>query len=98
MEIHRKGMEHLNPILRKQHAGRADQVKRQDVKPRSQAERVHISQQAKSLSKGKEVLRRTPDVRPEVVTALKAKIAAGEYRVDSRGLAEAILGGKIIDV
>jgi flagellar biosynthesis anti-sigma factor FlgM len=98
MEIHRKGMEHLNPILKKQLAGKAEQVAPPDLTTRGKPEQVNISQQAKSLSKGLEFLRNTSDVRAEVVAALKARVDAGEYRVDSRKLAEALLQNTIIDL
>ncbi len=98
MEIYRKGMESLNPILKKQLAEKAGQVNPPDLKPRSKPEQVNISQQAKDLSRGMDILRNTEDVRAEVVAALKARVEAGEYRVDSRKLAAALLQNTIIDL
>ncbi len=98
MEIHRKGMEHLNPILKKQLAGKPEQVNPPDLKPRTKPEKVNISQQAKNLSRGMDLLRGAADVRAEVVAGLKARVDAGEYRVDSRRLAEALLMNTLIDL
>ena len=98
MEIHRKGMEHLNPILKKQLAGKPEQVNPPDLKPRTKPEKVNISQQARDLSRGMDILRGAADVRAEVVATLKAKVEAGEYRVDSRRLAQALLKNTIVDL
>ena len=91
-------MEHLNAILKKQLAGKPEQVAPPDLKQRPKTEKVDISQQAKSMSRGMEIVRQAPDVRAEVVAALKARIESGDYKVDSRKLAEAILDNKIMDL
>ena len=98
MEIHRKGMEHLNPILKKQLAGKPEQVAPPDVKPRTKAADVRLSKRLLDVQKFMEkYIKDAPEVRQYVVDDLRARIAAGTYQVDSRDLAQAILDNLIID-
>ncbi|MCM2280001.1 MAG: flagellar biosynthesis anti-sigma factor FlgM [Oligoflexia bacterium] len=52
------------------------------------AARTEISGRAKELAKAKELANAAPDVREERVAALKAKIAAGKYKVDADAVAD----------
>ena len=57
----------------------------------SAADRVEISADSKDIQKISELLHSSPDVRMELVAALKEQIERGEYQVDSRKLAEKLI-------
>lgn len=58
---------------------------------RQQEDQVAFSQGARDVARGREALAHLPPVRADRVEALRAAIARGEYRVDSRALAERLL-------
>jgi len=54
----------------------------------SSSEKVELSSRAKDLQKVSEILKKTPDVREEKVSELKAKVANGTYQVKSKDVAD----------
>lgn len=60
--------------------------------------RVNLSEESKEALKAAEIVRETPDVRLERVQALKEKIEAGEYQVDSRKVADKMLRDLLSDL
>jgi negative regulator of flagellin synthesis FlgM len=56
---------------------------------------VNLSSEAKDLvearNKALQIARETPDIREDRVAALKAKIAAGEYKIDAGSIADGML-------
>ena len=60
--------------------------------------RVNLSEVSKGAQKAAEIVRETPDVRLEKVQALKEKIEAGEYEVDSRKVADKMLRDLLSDL
>ncbi len=52
---------------------------------------VSLSSGSLEVQKIRDILQETPDVRTEKVEELKARIAGGEYKVDSRQLADKML-------
>lgn len=53
--------------------------------------RVNLSEESKVAQKAAETIRNTPDVRQEKIQALKEKIEAGQYQVDSDKVADKLL-------
>jgi len=58
---------------------------------RAERDRVEVSDGARRLASLAEAVAKLPEVRPQLVEALRKSIAEGSYRVDSRELARAIL-------
>ena len=56
-----------------------------------QADSVELSDGARALSAAKQSVAGANDVREDRVAALKASIAAGTYKVDSRALARSMI-------
>lgn len=56
-----------------------------------QPDEVILSSQAQEVSQYVRAIKGMPEVRDEVVNELSEKIASGEYKVDSRELADRIL-------
>ena len=54
-------------------------------------DRTSVSPEAKLRAEGYSAALAAPEVRTEAVAALKAKIAAGEYQIDARNIAEKML-------
>jgi len=54
-------------------------------------ERVSISQKAADIKKIREIVQKTPDVRPDRVALLKKKIADGDYTVNGKDIADKML-------
>lgn len=57
-------------------------------KSSSTGDRVSLSSEAKLRTEAHRAAQDAPDIRREKVEALKAQIAAGEYEIDSRKIAE----------
>ncbi|HOB91499.1 MAG: flagellar biosynthesis anti-sigma factor FlgM [Bacillota bacterium] len=55
------------------------------------SERAQISEEARLLSLAREAFDRLPDVRKDKVERLKERIESGEYRIDSKKLAQELL-------
>ncbi|MBW1980174.1 MAG: flagellar biosynthesis anti-sigma factor FlgM [Deltaproteobacteria bacterium] len=53
--------------------------------------RIEISSQSREAQKAADISKKAPDVRYDKVEALKARIAAGQYQVDSTRVADKIL-------
>ncbi len=61
-------------------------------------DRVELSQTAQDIKKIESVLKSTPDVRAEKVKAIKEQIEAGNYQVDSKKIANAMLADLLKDL
>ena len=59
--------------------------------PPRQADSVSLSDEARALAAANKAVAAAPDVREDRIQALKAAIADGTYKVDSRKLARAML-------
>jgi negative regulator of flagellin synthesis FlgM len=57
----------------------------------AESAQVNLSQESKVAQKASETIRNTPDVRQEKIQALKEKIEAGEYQIDSDKVADKLL-------
>jgi negative regulator of flagellin synthesis FlgM len=57
----------------------------------SPAASTEISGKAKEASKAKAIATQTPDVREDKIAALKARIADGSYKVDSKAIADKLV-------
>jgi negative regulator of flagellin synthesis FlgM len=55
------------------------------------AQKVQWSPEAELLNEGVQAVKNSPDVRHDKVSALKAKIKNGQYKVDSEKVAEKML-------
>lgn len=87
-----------------QGANNADRAKKtsEDAKKsssvkQSTAEKVKWSDDAKLMSEGLQAVKDAPDVRTDKIAALKAKIAAGTYKVDPDALAEKMLNDSLAE-
>ena len=60
--------------------------------------RVNLSEESKIAQKAAEIVRDTPDVRQEKIQALKEKIEAGEYELDSDKIADKLLQNLISEL
>lgn len=65
---------------------------------RGSSEKVELSSRAKDFQKVREVLKKTPEVREEKVSELKAKIANGTYQVKSKDVAEKMVNEHLGDL
>lgn len=72
--------------------------RRKDVSPEQQTDQVEISRKTRDAQKVQEVLKTTPDVRADKVEALKEKVQKGEYKVDSKKVASAMLSNLLQDL
>lgn len=61
------------------------------------SDKVNLSPQAAEMQKVKDIVKATPDVRPERVEQVKTALAAGEYQVSAEDVAEMIIGRSIAD-
>ncbi len=69
----------------------AKSSKNQAVGSAQQPDEVILSSQAQEVSQYVRAIKGMPEVRDEVVNELSEKIASGEYKVDSRELADRII-------
>ena len=58
---------------------------------RAERDRIEVSDGAKRLAALTDAANRLPEIRPQLVEALRKSIEDGSYRVDPRALARAIL-------
>lgn len=75
-------------------------VEQTDSKPAVAVEgkdQVEISQTGAEITKAKEVIRETPDVRVEKVREVKKEVDDGTYKVDGRKVAAKIIKENILD-
>lgn len=63
----------------------------------SQADQVTVSNKARQVSGLTAQLSSLPEVRTEQIARLKAQLSAGNYRVDSRKLADRLLKARVLD-
>ena len=54
-------------------------------------DQVDISSDAREVEQAREFAKELPDVRADKIAEIKAKIAAGEYQIDSQAIADRIL-------
>lgn len=74
---------------------RYNEITRKPVKaaaPKQVADRVDVSESSRLFSQALVAAQATPDVRAERVEAVRAAVQNGTYQVDSRLIAERILG------
>jgi len=64
------------------------EISKEEGAKRPSSEKVELSSRAKDLQKVSEILKKTPDVREEKVSELKAKVANGTYQVKSKDVAD----------
>lgn len=64
-------------------------------KPSMGSDRLEISESSRLFSEALKVAQSTVDVRADRVDAIREQISNGQYRVDSRQIAEKMLGGVI---
>jgi negative regulator of flagellin synthesis FlgM len=64
----------------------------------SSTDKVEFSAQSREMQKIYEVLRTTPDVREEKVSALKKAIQEGRYQVENDALADKLIKESILDL
>ncbi|UZP67011.1 flagellar biosynthesis anti-sigma factor FlgM [Desulfovibrio mangrovi] len=62
-----------------------------DNNAQASGDRVSLSNEAKLRTEAYTTALNTPDVRQEKVNAIKARVDAGEYVVDSRNVAEKLI-------
>ena len=60
--------------------------------------RVNLSEESKVARRAAEIVQSTPEVRQEKIQALKEKIEAGEYQVDSDKVADKMLISLLADL
>lgn len=79
-----------------------------DAKPKSPGEtssvqeaasgdRVKLSQQVRELHAARAAISQMPDIREEKVTAIRAQIEAGTYKVDSEKIAAKMIAEALFD-
>jgi negative regulator of flagellin synthesis FlgM len=66
-------------------------VKAEHFGPPKETDRVELSRSSKDVQKMSDILQRTPEVRSEKVQAIKEQIERGEYRVETREIADRML-------
>ncbi len=59
-----------------------------------QSDQVNLSQQALDMRVARSALAETPAVRQDRVSAVRAQLESGEYKVDSREVARKLLSGE----
>ena len=69
----------------------------EDPSPANRKDRVSLSPQAKERLNAQRALAAIPDVRPEKVEGIKARIADGSYRIDSEQIAAKMIRKAISD-
>lgn len=72
------------------------QLKKEKTGPKENAGRIpadslEISSEGKKIQYYKEILKKVPEVREELVVSLKKKIREGTYQTDSEKIAEGIM-------
>ena len=93
MEIKNK-LGNLDPYVKTEQSESAslDKARRRAEAARTESgDRASVSPEAKLRAEGYSAALAAPEVRAETVAALKAKIAAGEYQIDPRNIAEKML-------
>ena len=60
-------------------------------------DRVSLSPQARELLKAQQSLASLPDVREDKVAEIKARLEAGDYRIDSEAIAENMISEALAD-
>ena len=91
MEIKNSLLTGLNPYDRtKLEKAEGQQVKNKSESgaPGNKGDRVEFSDEAKLRTEAFQSANSAPDVRRDKVEEIKARIAAGDYQVDSRKIAE----------
>ncbi len=63
----------------------------------AEADRVNVSEKARTAAVLKAKIKETPEVRTELVERIKAQIEAGKYNVDPKKIAEKLLKSKVLD-
>ncbi len=87
-------LKNLDPYVK---AEQSDQVnaeksrRRAELRRPDSGDRASVSPEAKLRAEGFSAALAAPEVRAERVDALKAKIAAGDYQIDARNIAEKML-------
>ena len=69
----------------------------QTPEPQPAGDRVSISFRARELAAARRALEIIPDVRPDKVADLKARIEAGTYRIDSEAIADKMIRDALPD-
>jgi negative regulator of flagellin synthesis FlgM len=69
----------------------------QAPEPQPAGDRVSLSPRARELAAARRALEVIPDVRPDKVADLKARIEAGNYRIDSEVIADRMLRDALPD-
>lgn len=74
-----------------QHSKNRDTGSPSDAPAPSTADRVSLSPQARELCEARRALAALPDIRPDKVAEIKARIEAGAYTLDPEAIAERII-------
>ncbi|GFM37790.1 flagellar biosynthesis anti-sigma factor FlgM [Desulfovibrio psychrotolerans] len=87
-----KGLDPYQAQLDKADAAKARKAKSgESGKSAAEGDRVSVSDEARLRTEAYRTALSTPDVRQEKVNAIKAKVDAGEYIVDSQKVAEKLI-------
>lgn len=66
-------------------------------RPPSSGDRVTLSPQARELREARRALEALPDVREDKVADIRARIAAGTYRIDAAAIADKMIRDQFSD-
>ena len=66
----------------------AAKARKERAASRSEGDRVNLSDEAKLRTEAFGAASAAPEVRSDKVAAIKAQVASGEYRIDTRKIAE----------
>lgn len=86
-----KGLDPYQTKLEKAENEKGKNARRTNSESSAAGDKVSLSNEAKLRTEAYLEANRAPEVRQEKVDALKAKIEAGEYTIDSRHIAQRLL-------
>lgn len=85
------GLDTYQAKLEKSDTGKAKAEKRSSADTQAKGDRVSVSNEARLRTEAYRTALNAPEVRQEKVNAIKARVDAGEYQIDSHRVAEKLI-------